>query len=86
MVITGLGVVTPLGNDLSSTWNALRNRGSAIGPVTRFDARECDQKYATEVKEFDPRVYFRISKALKLGTTKRALRSPQRQWRLRMLD
>ncbi|RME08325.1 MAG: beta-ketoacyl-[acyl-carrier-protein] synthase II [Anaerolineae bacterium] len=53
VVVTGLGTVNPLGNDVQSTWaNALAGR-SGIGPITRFDASEYKTRIAGEVKGFD---------------------------------
>ena len=54
VVITGLGCITPLGNDVRSTWEALLAGKSGAGPITRFDASKFDTKFACEVKGFDP--------------------------------
>lgn len=54
VVITGLGTISPLGQDVSSTWEAMKNGRSAVGPVTRFDASDLRAKIAAEVKDFDP--------------------------------
>ena len=53
VVITGMGWVTPLGEDLEATWNALLSGRSAVGPVTRFDASSLATNFAAEVKGFD---------------------------------
>lgn len=53
VVVTGMGVLTPLGNDLAAYWDGLVNGRSGIGPITRFDTREYDVKIAGEVKGFD---------------------------------
>lgn len=53
VVITGLGCVTPLGLDVSSTWSNLIAGKSGIGPLTRRDASKFPAKVAGEVKEFD---------------------------------
>jgi 3-oxoacyl-[acyl-carrier-protein] synthase II len=54
VVITGIGLVTPLGNDTPSTWAALCAGTSGAGPITRFDASRHDVRIAAEVKGFDP--------------------------------
>lgn len=54
VVITGLGTISPLGQDVSSTWEAMKNGRSAIGPITRFDASDIKVKIAAEVQDFDP--------------------------------
>jgi 3-oxoacyl-[acyl-carrier-protein] synthase II len=57
VVITGLGVVTPLGNDLSTFWQNLLAGKSGIAPVTRFDTTNFDCKIGGEVKDFKPDAY-----------------------------
>lgn len=57
VVVTGLGLVTPVGNDVESAWQALLNGRSGAGPITRFDASEHDVRFACEVKGFDPHDY-----------------------------
>ena len=54
VVITGLGAVTPLGNDVRSTWENLIAGGSGAGPITQFDTSEFPVTFACEVKDFDP--------------------------------
>ena len=54
VVITGLALLTPLGNDVKSSWEALISGKSGIGPITRFDCSAFDTKIAGEVKGFDP--------------------------------
>src|SRR3989441_2455770 len=53
VVITGLGFVTPLGNDVQSTWEGLVAGRSGAGPITRCDPVRSSVKFACEVKEFD---------------------------------
>ena len=54
VVITGLGAVTPLGNDVPSTWAALLRGDTGAGPITQFDASEFPVTFACEAKDFDP--------------------------------
>ena len=54
VVITGMGLVTPLGNDVATTWENLRAGKSGVGPITRFDASQHEVRIAAEVKDFDP--------------------------------
>ena len=54
VVITGLGLVTPLGIGVEETWTALCEGKSGIGEITRFDASGFDTKIAGEVKDFHP--------------------------------
>jgi 3-oxoacyl-[acyl-carrier-protein] synthase II len=57
VVITGLGAVTPLGNDMRTTWDALIKARSGIGLITRFDASAFPCRIAGEVKGFEPHRY-----------------------------
>lgn len=54
VVITGMGIVTPVGNDFPTTWNNLINGVCGIAPVTSFDTTDLPAKLAGEVKGFDP--------------------------------
>jgi len=58
VVVTGIGLVTPLGVGTEQTWNALINGQSGIGPITRFDASDHASQIAAEVKGFDPEQWF----------------------------
>lgn len=53
VVVTGLGLVTPVGNDVTSTWESLVGGRSGIGPITLFDDSALDVHIAGEVKDFD---------------------------------
>ncbi len=53
-VITGLGAVTPVGNDVSTTWDSLVSGRSGITHITRFDTDDYPVNIAGEVKDFDP--------------------------------
>jgi 3-oxoacyl-[acyl-carrier-protein] synthase II len=57
VVITGLGAVTPIGNDVPSFWASLVAGRSGTGPVTLFDDSELEVHIAAEVKDFDPEVH-----------------------------
>lgn len=57
VVVTGLGMLSPLGNDVTSTWNAILNGESGIGPITSIDASEFTTHFAGEVKDFDVEQY-----------------------------
>jgi len=54
VVITGLGAVTPLGNDVRSSWDALVAGAGGVGPITAFDASAYPVRFACELKEFEP--------------------------------
>src|SRR6266481_342346 len=54
VVITGIGAVTPLGNDAETSWQRLVAGESGAGPITQFDATEYYVHFACEVKDFDP--------------------------------
>ncbi|GHU88779.1 3-oxoacyl-[acyl-carrier-protein] synthase 2 [Bacteroidia bacterium] len=58
VVVTGLGAITPLGNDVKTTWESMLNGVSGAGPITLFDASKFKTQFACEVKGFDPSVYF----------------------------
>ena len=62
VVITGLGVTTPLGIDIQTFWSNITSGVSGIGPITAFDATEFDCRIAGEVKNFEPLKYFRNAK------------------------
>ena len=53
VVVTGIGALTPLGNDAQSYWEALSSGKSGAAPITRFDAEKFKTKFACEIKNFD---------------------------------
>src|SRR6266516_3883064 len=57
VVITGLGMVSPLGNDVATSWQNLLAGESGAAPITQFDATDYPIKFACEVKDFDPSEY-----------------------------
>jgi beta-ketoacyl-acyl-carrier-protein synthase II len=58
VVVTGLGAISPLGNNVQDTWNAMLNGVSGAGPITLFDASKFKTQFACEVKNFDASKYF----------------------------
>jgi 3-oxoacyl-[acyl-carrier-protein] synthase II len=62
VVITGIGCITPLGNDLTTTWDGLKEGRSGIGTITQFDPSPFDCKIAGEVKNFNADDYFNVPK------------------------
>jgi len=59
VVITGLGVITPVGIELENFWANLRSGVSGVGAITAFDPAEYDCRIAGEVKDFQPALYFK---------------------------
>jgi 3-oxoacyl-[acyl-carrier-protein] synthase II len=66
IVVTGLGAVTPLGNDPETYWKHLTAGESGAGPITLFDADEFPVQFACELKDFDPTEYVEKRKARKM--------------------
>jgi len=62
VVITGIGVVTPLGNDLETFWSNLKNGVSGIRRIQTFDTSAYDCQIAGEVRDFDPKPFFKNPK------------------------
>ena len=58
VVVTGLGALTPLGNDVQSYWQGLINGVSGAAPITRIDASKFKTRFACEVKDYNPTDYF----------------------------
>src|SRR5204862_6054215 len=82
VVITGLGVVTPVGNDLETFWSNLKNGVSGIRKIETFDASSYDCQIAGDIRDFDPKPFFKNPKdvrrtdrfaQLALAAAKRAL-------------
>jgi 3-oxoacyl-[acyl-carrier-protein] synthase II len=63
VVVTGMGLVTPVGTDTESTWNALLAGRSGAGPITKFDPAALSVRFACEVKGFDPLQYMERKEA-----------------------
>jgi len=66
VVVTGMGCISPLGNDLASTWEALLAGVSGGAPITHFDASEYKTRFAAEVKGFDPQEYLNRREARRM--------------------
>ena len=58
VVVTGLGALTPIGNNIKSYWNSLIDGESGAGLITHFNAEKFKTKFACELKNFDPNTYF----------------------------
>lgn len=57
VVVTGMGAITPIGNDVESFWQGLKDKTVGIGPITYFDTTDYKCKLAAEVEGFDPKQY-----------------------------
>jgi len=66
-VITGVGAVTPLGNDAHTSWKQIKSGVSGIGPATLFDVEKVDVKIAAEVKGFAPEEFMDKKEARRMG-------------------
>jgi 3-oxoacyl-[acyl-carrier-protein] synthase II len=66
VVVTGLGAITPLGNNVEEFWQGLVNGVSGAAPITRFDSSKFKTKFGCEVKNFDANNYFDRKEAKKL--------------------
>ncbi|TDI69741.1 MAG: beta-ketoacyl-[acyl-carrier-protein] synthase II [Bacteroidetes bacterium] len=66
VVVTGLGALTPIGNNISEYWDGLKNGISGCAPITYFDTEKFKTKFACEVKNYDPLEHFDRKQARKL--------------------
>jgi len=66
VVITGVGMVTPLGNDPESTWQSLVGGESGAGPITQFDASDYSVRFACELKDFEPTTWIERKQARRM--------------------
>ncbi len=57
VVITGMGAITPIGNNLSDFWDGMINGKNGVGPITKFDTSNFETKFAAEIKDFHPENY-----------------------------
>jgi len=65
VVITGIGVITPVGNDLETFWTSLKEGKSGIGRIKSFDVTNYDCQIAGEVRNFDPKQVFKNPKDIR---------------------
>ena len=66
VVVTGLGALTPIGNDIKTYWDGLKNGKSGSAPITYYDTEKFKTKFACELKDYDPLNYFDRKEARKL--------------------
>ena len=66
VVVTGIGALTPIGNNLDEYWNALLNGVSGAAPITQFDATKFRTRFACEIKNFEPTQFLDKKEARKL--------------------
>jgi 3-oxoacyl-[acyl-carrier-protein] synthase II len=67
VVVTGLGLVTPVGNSVETTWSALVAGQSGADNIKKFDTEKFPVRFACEVKDFDPLNYVEKKEARKMG-------------------
>ena len=67
VVITGLGIVSPVGNDIKSAWGNILAGKSGIGPITNFDATDFPVRFCGEVRDFDVTEYITAKDARRMG-------------------
>lgn len=66
VVVTGLGALTPIGNDIKTYWDGLKNGKSGSAPITYYDTEKFKTKFACELKGYDPLNFFDRKEARKL--------------------
>ena len=87
IAVTGLGVISPVGNDIGSFWSSLLEGKSGAGPITRFDASRLESKVAAEVKDFDPGLWMDKKEARKMALfSQYAVAAAVQAWRDAGLD
>ena len=65
VVVTGIGAITPLGNNVADTWEGMKNGKNGIAPITLFDTEKFKAKLGAEVKGFDPKEYLEVNDVLR---------------------
>ena len=68
VVVTGMGAITPIGNDVETFWEGLKEKKLGIGPISYFDTTDYKVKLAAEVKGFDPKQYMDPKAARRMET------------------
>ena len=79
VVITGIGAVTPLGNDAETSWQRLLAGESGAGPITQFDSTDYTVHFACEVKDFDPSNWIERKQARRMDRFAQLVLSAARQ-------
>jgi 3-oxoacyl-[acyl-carrier-protein] synthase II len=67
VVVTGLGIVSPVGNDVATAWENICAGNSGIGPITHFDVSDFPVRFGGEVRDFDPTEYIKGKDARRMG-------------------
>jgi len=67
VVVTGLGLITPVGNSVEATWSALMSGRNGVDFIKKFDTEKFSVKFAAEVKDFDPLKFIAKKEARKMG-------------------
>ncbi len=79
--VTGLGVISPVGNTVDEMWTSIRNGVSGVGRITRFDPSRIDAKIAAEIKNFDISKYIDPKEARRMALfTQYALAAAKQAW------
>ncbi len=65
VVVTGIGAVTPLGNNAADTWNGMKTGTNGIAPITHFNTEKFKARLAAEVRGFDPKEYLDVNDILR---------------------
>ncbi len=65
VVVTGMGAITPVGNNVKDTWESLKSGKNGIAPITLFDTEKFKAKLGAEVKNFNPREYLEVNDVLR---------------------
>jgi 3-oxoacyl-[acyl-carrier-protein] synthase II len=79
VVITGMGCVSPLGNDVETTWQNLIAGESGAGPITHFDSSDYPTHFACELKDFDPKVWIERKQARRMDRFAQMILAAARQ-------
>lgn len=66
VVVTGMGIISPIGNTVESFWNSLKEKKVGIGALTRFDTSDYKVKLAAQINDFDPKEYMDAKEAKRM--------------------